>query len=149
MRRTSTATVTKRRGCVSVSATVLALACAGCGGGAKIDVAAGVRCLQSAGLGPAKSIPDRRAIGAVYGITPTADIVARPRESTRVELFANEAAARRAFEHAKATAAEQQAGNVVVIVGIMSARALARLDRCVFGAGVRPVATYYRLFPGA
>ena len=129
---------------MSVSATAIAVACAGCGGGTKIDVAVGIRCLQSAGLGPAKSIPDRHAIGTAFGITPTADIVARSNELTRVELFANETAARSAFEHAKATAAEQQAGNVVVIVGIMNARTLARRDRCVFGAGVRPVATHYR-----
>jgi hypothetical protein len=123
-----------------------AVAFAGCGGGSRVQVAAMIRCVRSAALGPAKSIPDRRAVGTIYGITPTADIIARPTDGTRVDLFADATDARRAFEYAKARAAEQQAGNAVAVIGFMNARQLARLDRCVFGAGVRPVATRYRLY---
>jgi hypothetical protein len=106
-----------------------------------------MRCVNSAGLGPARSLPDRRAIGTIYGIVPTADIVGPPPSTgLRVDLFAAGTDARMAFDHARATAAEQQAGNAIVIVGVMTARQLERLDQCVFGTDVRPVSTHYRLY---
>ncbi len=128
-----------------VGAILAAVACAGCGGGTGGQVAAMIRCVQRAGLGPAKSLPDRHALGAFLGVTPTADIIGRPTDGTRVDLFADDIDARRAFEH-KPRAAAQQAGNLMLIIGVMNEPTLAGLDRCVFGAGVRPVATRYRLY---